>query len=238
MQFNPTDTTQSIVALADEWVNTSTSSYPLAQKALHANVYMQRVTNIILESNDSIQWDDINHPDGNVLFFDLKSGERKYTIFQDENGKDLLQIQKLLVKDSNGKWQILTPYDFGDPEAEDILTGNGGSGVPEKYDWQGKFLRFDKEPNYASSQGVQIVFQREPTYFSASDTTKEPGFNADFHYLVAFWMAYSYASRKGMAVANTLRQEIEQGEERLRNRYRQRSREKNKQLYAEFEEIE
>jgi hypothetical protein len=63
-------------------------------------------------------------------------------------------------------------------------------------------------PNYSSTGGLKIKFQRPPNYFVYTDTTKEAGFSETHHdYLVDFACA-EYAKLRQVANKNDFIQSV------------------------------
>lgn len=227
MQFNPT-TNDGIVQYANFRAYTDDTNFPLVQKVMSANVAMNRVTAILVRSDDRMKFDDTNYTDLPVLDFDLESGTRKYRLYKDENQAKFLTIQHVLIKDTSGNWKRLDRVDANDPDsALNINTDAGGTGEPSKYDWFGTWLRFDKLPSYSSAGGVKVVFQREATKFETTDTTKEPGFDSRFHHIVPLWMSYDFASSRGSEIKKDLWTEIKDIEDQMADAYSSRSEEEN-----------
>jgi hypothetical protein len=57
--------------------------------------------------------------------------------------------------------------------------------------------------------GLKFYFQRRPSYFTASDTTKEPGFNSVPHSIFVTWASYDCADSLNLQNAERLFRERE-----------------------------
>lgn len=178
-----------IKQFADDFLDTSDTNFPVARKTRFANRAYERVLSLILSADSSIQFDDRNHTSQAVGTFDITSGKRSYTIKTDEGGYQILRVISVAIKDSAGTLQDVFAVDIRDPLAQTIRLQSGGTGVPTRYDFHGNTLTFDVEPNYTSSGGGKIYFERMVPLF---ETTSEnaPGFDEQFHVLIPMWMAY------------------------------------------------
>ncbi len=225
MVFSDSSGKQGIVEAIDFYVSTDSTSYPTAQKTRNINRWYGIVVSWILEANSRWQWDDTNHTDLPIGTTDIVSGQRDYAVLSasPSASKDYLKVLKVLVKDSSGNWVELQPFDSQDPEARSYLENNSSnSGTPTRYDFIYSSLIFDVAPDYNSTGGIKVYFQRSPDYFNASDTTQAPGFATQFHNVLALGGAYDFAVAKSLSQANTLRQEIEVVKDSLTDFYSHR----------------
>ena len=86
-------------------------------------------------------------------------------------------------------------------------------------------------PNYASTAGLKSYFKRDASYFVYNDTTKEPGFNPQYHRIISMGAAYDYCLFAGlsnkMAILNA---EIVKMEEGIINFYSSRSKDEHPRM--------
>jgi len=103
-------------------------------------------------------------------------------------------VRRFRVKDSNGEWKTLTPKlrrEMTDAELED-------TGTPDTY------FKIDNAffprpiPDYGSTLGIEVEFQRGANHFSSTDTTTTPGFASIFHPFLSVGAALRYAVANGM----------------------------------------
>lgn len=86
-------------------------------------------------------------------------------------------------------------------------------------------------PNYSSTAGLRAYFKRDASYFAVTDTTKEPGFNPQFHRLLSLGAASDYCLFSGMNnKLTTLQGEIAKLEEGLTNFYASRSKDEHPRM--------
>ncbi len=73
----------------------------------------------------------------------------------------------------------------------------------------GGYIYLYNIPNYASTGGLEIQFQRGASYFAYTDTTKVPGFVVSYHRLISMLAALDFAEANDMEKrAATLRLKI------------------------------
>lgn len=190
MQFNSETNSLDLYSDAREWCGidylTDTTTLTLKSFTRSANFGMDRVIMLILRADGKWEFDDTNNSATELLDVttNLVSGTKKYAI-----GITWLKINRVRIKDSAGNWITISPK--GRREWTDSqLTAS--SGLPREYDLMGNWLYLDKAPDYASSGGLEVQYERGPSYFATSDTTKVPGFATPFHRLISLYGALDY----------------------------------------------
>ena len=78
------------------------------------------------------------------------------------------------------------------------------SGTPQYYDKVGNSIILYPTPNYASTAGLKVYFKRNVSYFVSNDTTKEPGFNPQYHRLLSMGAAVDYCISNGLTNKMTI----------------------------------
>lgn len=219
MVFSDTTTSQGIVQDTDFLCGTDRNTYPLAQIVRNSNRAMDKAVALILKSDGRWQWDDSNQTDIPIAVADLASGQSDYSFAVSH-----LIIEKVMVKDSGGGWRTLSKLDITDKDMEMFLIGTQptNTGTPLGYDFKANSIFLLPAPNYTSVGGIKIWFQRPSTYFTASDTTKEPGFASIFHRYISLNNKFDYEFAKGLDTVNT-RNEIVTMEQEITNFYANRN---------------
>jgi len=195
--------------------STDTTTYPIEDLVLNANFALDRATNLILRSDARWKWDDTNRSDLSIGTQSIVSGQQDYSITVSH-----LKILKLRIKDSAGNWISISPTSRNElTDAQIVATG-----TPTQYEKIGNSVFLFPTPNYSSTDGLEIQFQRGASYFTISDTTKQPGFASDFHRLVSLYASLDYLTVNGMIQRATMVQNrITAMEQELLERYSQRS---------------
>lgn len=165
--------------------------------------------NIIMRADGRMQWDDTNHTNLPTATFDLVNGQKDYTILSATPTalQDWLEMERLEINDGNNNWILLKKIDekdipIAETEFQDV------DSIPRWFDFKGNSIFLYPAPNYNSTGGGLIYFNRAPSYFSASDTTKRPGFATHFHQFLSMYASYKFGLVKGLAITNSLRNEL------------------------------
>lgn len=205
------------------FLSTSNStSYPIADLTIEANNALERVASLILRADGRWQWDDSNQTDLPIGTTALVQDQQDYAIPSTD-----IRITRLEVKDSSGNWQLLRPLDQKDLYNTSLTDFLKTSGVPIYYDKIGNSIFLYPKPNYAQAASLKVYFQRGPSLFLTSDTTKTPGFNSLYHDLIALWPAYNYSMANGLDQADRLMKQILTKEEALQEDYALRGKDEN-----------
>lgn len=178
-----------------------TTTYPIKMFTRNANMGLDICNALALKGDGIWQFDDSNQS-GELLDVstNLASGTQKYAL-----SVTWLRIARIRIKDSAGNWITLVKRDRRQASDAQIAA----SGTPYAYDIMGGYIYLYNIPNYSSTGGMEVQFQRGPSYFAYTDTTKVPGFVVTFHRLISMMAALDYAEANDMnARAATLREKI------------------------------
>lgn len=228
---NKTGIVEEIDFLLDQ-VTDGPTIYPIAQKTRNINRWYDRVVSLILEADGRWEYDDSNQTDLPIATTNLVSGQRDYGIA----GATFLRVLKVVCKDSSGTWRVLKPISKHDRDAINLLEDRN-TGTPLRYDKLASSIFLDPEPNYASTAGLKVYFQRSFVVFAVTDTTKVPGFSSLFHRLLSLGAAYDFALAKGMNTKmSILRGEIDRMEVSLLQFYANRGRDEKVSLKVRKED--
>jgi len=137
----------------------------------------------IYKASGNWQWDDSNQTDLPQATTDLVSGTGKYAL-----PSDALTIQKIAIKASNGLWRDLIPFNKEQLvyNLDEFAKVNN---IPMYYRAMGDSIELKPAPNYNSTAGIKIYFDRASVDFLPTDTNKVPGFISPYHGLLAFFAA-------------------------------------------------
>ena len=230
IQFSDTTNKNGLIQLTEHYTNLgdggiSGDSTLLKKFTGFMNTWYNTVVSDILDADGRWQFDDTNHTKEPVATFDLVNGTAKYNFTLDEQSNQILRLAYVSVKDNADNWMTLTPVDLTDflggvayDEFMDV------AGTPQYFDISdGVGVKLFPAPNYSSVGGGKVYFQREPSFFVSTDTTKKPGFAGPYHIILALGAAYDWALAKGKENAGALRQEIELRRAELRAFYSRRN---------------
>ena len=139
---------------------------------------------LLMAYSDHVRWDDFNHTDRPSGTLNIVSGQNDYTISEDDNSLDILNITKVRILQSSSATDYIdvTRMFVNDRGAPNVLSPNPSeTGAPRLFLEQGNTIYFDKLFNYSATDGIKIFFERQQSYFVSTDDTKEPGIPRPFH---------------------------------------------------------
>lgn len=195
----------------------STASYPTSEITDSANRALERITGLIRQAQGRWQWDDSNDTDFAIATATLNIDQQDY-----ELDSTHYRIERFEIKSTAGQWSKLHPIDQADVYDQSLTDFLSISGTPQYYDKVGNSIFLYPKPNYTQSASLKVFYERGPSYFATTDTTKQPGFNPLFHRLIPLWAAFDYAFINQLDVASTLRGEIAVMEDALAEYYARR----------------
>lgn len=190
------------------------------------NIAKQELFRIIFKSSGTWQLDDSTHTDYPIITTNLVQNQRDYSFLKDENDNLILDIYKVMVKNSStGLYYELTPTDMQtDSDNESFYNGNTDTGEPTKYDKTGNGIFLDILPKENITNGLKIFINREGTYYTYTDTTKMTGVDGLCDEFLALQPTYRYAMRKGMQNAEQFKRDLDKLVNDIQIRYRDRKR--------------
>jgi hypothetical protein len=159
------------------------------------NSGFDRILPLVLPRTDGIKWDDTNHSDLPVGTTNIVSGQSDYTVEADDNSLDILRIIKVKILTSSTATQYtdLEVIDGSDSDVFNAISPNSlETGIPTKVFIRGNTFHLFAKPNYAATAGIKLFFEREQSYFTSTDTTKEPGIPKPSHELLALYPAHDW----------------------------------------------
>jgi hypothetical protein len=198
--------------------NVSGDTAQLKSFTARANHWLDRTVGIILGADNRWQWDDTNHTTLPIGTADIVSGQGTYKF-----DAQWLRVNRFEIANSSGTFGVLDPIDQADI-LQGYTTYRSTAGLPTEVDVIGDTITLKPTPNYNYTNGLKVFFQRRPSYFASTDTTKEPGIPAVAHRLLSYGPAFDYAIEKNLSNVSVLRDEIERMEQRLEEFISERSR--------------
>jgi hypothetical protein len=236
MVFSDTTNRTGIVQLLEDLTSTqsaSTSSYPLAVKTRDINNAFADYKMISSAASSSWQDDDTNHSDYAEIYGSIVSGQQDYTFTEDENGNQILDIYRVECKDAAGNWQLLQPYNEN-LEITALEAQATSRGTPFRYYKTANGIFLDKTPNYNSTNGLKIYYNRTPSYFLSTDTTKEPGIPQMFHRYLAYKPAFWYWLPKDSNKASIYKSEVDKMEISITEYFNKRAKDERPRIAPKY----
>ncbi len=204
----------------------------LATFTRYINEALNRIANLIMTADGRWQFDDTNNTDFPIattnLVTTLGSEQQDYTF-----DITMLRILRVEVLDNTGAWRKMTPLDESDVYDTSLTDLLKTPGLPLYYDKQGTSIFLYPKPlatAVTSTAGLKVWFQRPPSYFTTSDTTKVPGFNSMYHRLAALIASRDYALFKQLSVAKAISEKVQQDEDSLIENYALRNKDEHVKL--------
>ena len=199
------------------------------------NLAMDEIVSKILPFTGTWQYDDFNQTDLPIIYTNLVVNQRDYSFTVDGSSNVILDIYRVFIKTSStGYYTEIFPVDQQSEQGTQGFTnGLNITGIPYLYDKSGNTISLDPIPSTSITSGLKVYINREPTYFTTSDTTKKPGFAGLFHECIALKVAQEYADTNGLSNFKNLYEKYTIKIAELQNYYGSRERDTDDVLAGE-----
>lgn len=162
------------------------------------NNYLDVCAGYLIGNDRRFQWDDTNHtklPEGTT---NLIANQSDYSFLTDEQGNKILTLTRIEILKEDGTYEKLDLIDQDDIDGA-LPEFYKTAGIPSYYDKiADNIVRLYPKPSASITNGLKFYFQRTPSYFTASDTTKEPGVSPLLHRGFVINAAYDGAMTLGL----------------------------------------
>jgi hypothetical protein len=209
------------------------TQWPTYKIVNSCNNWLDTVAGYAIGADRRFQWDDTNHtklPEGTTT---LTSGQSDYSFLTDEQGNPILTLLGIARLDSASSTYI--PLELADRNDQDfdLTTFGTQSGTPTKYDKiADNIIRLDRKPSATLASGLKFYFQRAPSYFAATDTTKQPGVAPLLHRGFVIAAAYDGALTLGLQNLQPLAIERQREEDKMRTYFSARNNDEVRRVVA------
>jgi len=214
MVFSDTTNNLGIVQQTRGLMRVDSTQYPTWKIVNSCNNWLDYVVSYGIGHDRFLQLDDTNHtklPEGTSP---LIQGVSDYSFLVDEQGNTITTLLGVSIL-QNGLYVPLTPVDRNDPSI-DMSTFGQQTGTPTQYDKiSDNIIRLNFLPSATVSAGLKYYFQRAGSYFTASDTTKQPGVNPALHRGFVIASAYDGAIELGLENLQALSVELEKERQKM-----------------------
>lgn len=166
--------------------NTSSDTYEDNDIEMNINDWYKRVVSWIWEATGTWEYDDSNKTTLPVATADLGDGREDYTLPTDSQ-----MIVEIEVKDNDGNWHGLDEIDKSEMDTPSEKYEDDG--LPKFYDLIGNSAILYPTPSSSDvtiSNGLRVHVSRNVDKLSA--TTDKPGFNKQFHVILAYGAALDW----------------------------------------------
>lgn len=215
MVFSDTSTNLGIVQQVRNFMRVDSTQWATSKIVNSVNNYLDLVAGYAIGADRRFQWDDTNHTELPIGTTNLVADQSDYSFLTDEQGNRILTLTRIDVQDSSGNWTQLLPIDQFQIEGA----------LDEFYETASQPLYYDKiadniirlypKPATSVTSGLKFYFQRSPSYFTASDTTKQPGVAPILHRGFVIAAAYDGAITLGLSNLQALSIEMEKERDRM-----------------------
>ena len=200
MVFSDTSTNLGIVQQVRSFMRVDSNQWATSKIVNSVNNYLDRVAGYAIGADSRFQWDDTNHTKLPIGTTNLVASQTDYSFLTDEQGNRILTLTRIDVKNSDGVWTQLTPIDQKEIGIA-LDEASRTSSLPTHYDKiADNIIRLYPTPATSVTSGIKFYFQRTPSYFTATDTTKEPGVAPVLHR--GFVMAASFDGALTLGLPN------------------------------------
>ena len=198
-----------------------TTSYPIADFTRSANEAYKLTNQLIWQNTGEWEFDDSNYTTLPDATRDLVASQKDYQI-----PSYAQKIDRLEVMDSSGDYQVVVQFDKS-MNSDAMTELYSTTGLPEYYDLVGRSIVLYPTPdatNCTLTAGLKLYFTRDIDKFDVTDTTREPGFDKDFHRMISLGAAIDWALPKGLNVLGGLQNQMSNMKENLAKFYGSRDR--------------
>lgn len=197
--FSESVTNTGIVQQTRFLVKLDSTQWPTSRIVNSCNNWLDFLAGYLIGADKRFQWDDTNHtklPEGTAAF---TINQSDYSFLVDEQGNSIVTLTGVsLLNSSTGYYEPLIEVDRNDPDI-DISTFGMLTGTPTRYDKiADNIVRLEYKAAATVAAALKFYFQRTPSYFAATDTTKAPGVSPLLHRGFIIAAAYDAALTLGL----------------------------------------
>lgn len=206
--------------LGDGSINGDATLLATFTRRINSNYH--KIVTMILESQDSWDWDDGNNTDYPVATTPLVASQRDYTFPVSLN---ILKIKRVDVTYDGSTWYRADSFDsgaFNYGMGNDVSTDTHFSRAMPKYDVKGNSIwmyPLATASDVAAGAKIRIEFSRDITEFTTTSTTSSPGIDAPFHGMISCGASLDYAIATSLGNKNDLAAMWADWEARLKRYY-------------------
>lgn len=214
-QFSDTSLNTGILQQARKIARVDSTQWETFNVVNSCNNWLDHIFSVGKKLDRNFQLDDTNHTKLPIGTDALTATVSDYSFLTDEQGNRITNITRIDVKDSSGNWTQLKKIDHKEiSQALDAYESTDGQ--PKEYDLiADNIVRLYPTPATTVAGGIMYYFQRTPSYFAASDTTKAPGVSNDLHRGFVIASAYDAAFTLGLDNLSALSAELQKEEQKL-----------------------
>lgn len=216
ISFSDTSTNSGILQQARDLARVDSTQWATQKVVNSCNNWLNRIFTKGKNLDFKFQLDDTNHtklPEGTT---NLVANQSDYSFLTDEDGNRITNLTRVEVLNPDGLYVQLIPMDQAQLNGVALEEWNKTANLPIYYDKiADNVIRLYPKPATSVTNGLKYYFQRSPSYFVATDTTKQPGVADDLHRGFVVASAYDCALTLGLANLQPLSVELAKEEQKI-----------------------
>lgn len=240
-----------ILTKARNLTGTDSNSYTNANALIDLNLWLQKIVGMIFDSQDESDWDDQRNSDYPIKKTSLVASQRDYRIPVSEK---VLKIKDLTIYYDGVNGYRATPIDLTEFEDLGNAPSNATGGTTQNAKIDAYFSRTTPGYDYkynsiwlyptctatdvSAGAFMLIEWFRQATEFTSAELstgTVVPGFDDTFHAMLAYGMAFEYASSKQLPQLKQIQPILADFEARLRKQYSVKQGDRQYQLKQSYQ---
>jgi len=200
MVFSDNTNKTGIVEQTRDIMRVDSTQWATSKIVNSCNNYLDLVAGYAIGADRRFQWDDTNHTKLPIGTTNLVANQKDYSFLTDEQGNAIINLTRIDILDSNGLYRQLIPMDQAQITGIALDEFQKTAGQPLYYDKiADNIVRLYPKPVASVTNGLKFYFQRTPSYFVATDTTKQPGVSPLLHRGFVINSAYDGAMTLGLS---------------------------------------
>jgi len=214
LQFSDTTFNLGILERARKEARVDSTQWATSNVVASCNDWLNHIFTRGKILDRKFQLDDTNHTKLPIGTTNLVANQSDYSFLTDEQGNRITNLTRIDILDASGLYRQLIPIDQAQLGGVALDEWNKTAGQPMYYDKiADNVIRLYPKPATSVTAGIKYYFQRSPSYFVTTDTTKQPGVADDLHAGFVFKAAYDAARVLGLANLQSLSVELQKEEQ-------------------------
>lgn len=223
MQFSDTSGNTGILERARALARVDSTQWATVNVVNSCNDWLNKIFTYGKNNDKRFQLDDTNHTKLPIGTTDLTANQSDYSFLTDEQGNRITNLTRIDILDSDGIYRQLIPIDQAELTGWALDEWMKTNNKPLYYDKiADNVIRLYPTPSTSVTNGLKYYFQRAPSYFVATDTTKQPGVADDLHRGFVIASAYDCALTLGLPNLQSLSVELAKEEQKLEDYFASR----------------
>lgn len=221
MVFSDTTNLTGILERTRVMARVDSTQWPTSRVVNSCNDWLNKIFTYGKGADHRFELDDTNHTKLPIGTTPLVTSQADYSFLTDEQGNRITNLTAVsLLEIATNKEIPLFPVDRKQYSRYRFGFNDFGitAGTPTRYDKiADNVIKLDYAPTAADAAqySLKYYFQRSPSYFEATDTTKAPGVADDLHRGFVVASAYDAAFTLGLDNLQALSVELEKEEQKL-----------------------